>query len=138
MREDLGFDGIIRSTDYICSTCYKVHLAIIRSMESQSNTPDNIELISIWECKISNENTDQLTTLILVLLFVVTELLHNRVDLLPHVSLMFIEAYKLCSTVASQGLVRLEVGEGTIEFSSRWLLNQLIMYLQKIKSVLYS
>ena len=85
-------------------------------MESQSNTPDNIELISIWECKISNENTDQLTTLILVLLFVVTELLHNRVDLLPHVSLMFIEAYESCSTVASQGPVHLEVGEGTIEF----------------------
>ena len=110
-------------------------------MEGQSNTPDNMlkELISIWEGKISDENTDQLTTLILqVVLFVVTELLHNRGVLLPHVSLMFIEAYKLCSTVASQGLVRLEVGEGTIEFSSRWLLNQLIMYLQKNKSVLYS
>ena len=98
------------------------------------NTPDNMlkELISIWEDKISDENTDQLTTLILqVVLFVVTELLHNQAVLLPHVSLMFIEAYKLCSTVASQGLV-------TIEFSSRWLLNQLIMYLQKNKSVLYS
>ena len=78
-------------------------------MEGQSNTPDNMlkELISIWEDKISDENTDQLTTLILqVVLFVVTELLHNRGVLRPHVSLMFIEAYKSYSTVASQGLVR--------------------------------
>ena len=78
-------------------------------MEGQSNTPDNMlkELISIWEGKISDENTDQLTTLILqVVLFVVTELLHNRGVLRPHVSLMFIEAYKSYSTVASQGLVR--------------------------------
>jgi len=74
----------------------KLIFAIIQSMESQSNTPDNMlkELISIWEYKISDENTDQLTTLILqVVLFVVTELLHNQVVLLPHVSLMFIEAY---------------------------------------------
>ena len=129
-----GFDGIIRSTDYICSTCYKVHLAIIQSMESQSSTPDNMlkDLICIWEHKISNENTDKLTKVILqVVLFVATELLHNRAVLLPHVSSMFVEAYKSSSTVASQGPLCLEVGEGTIEFSSRWLLNQLIVYLHE-------
>jgi len=109
-------------------------------MESQSNTPDNMlkELISIWEDKISDENTYQLTTLILqVVLFVVTELLHTRGVLLPHVSLMFIAAYKSCSTVASQGPVRLEVGEGTIEFPHVGYRTNLLLP-SKNKSVLYS
>jgi len=56
------------------------------------------------------------TNLQQVVLFVATEFLHNRTVLLPHVSLIFIEAYKSHSTVASQGPVCLEVGEGTIEF----------------------
>ena len=130
LHENMGFDGIVLSTDYICSTCYKVHIAIIQSIESETSSPDEMlkDHIAIWEYKFSTKDTDKLTMAILQsVLFVASEILHNRAVLLPHVASVFLEAYGCTSAIISQQPVRLEVGKGSIDFSTRWLLNQLIV-----------
>ena len=84
--------------------------------------------IAIWEYKFSTKDTDKLTMAILQsVLFVASEILHNRAVLLPHVASVFLEAYGCTSAIISQQPVRLEVGKGSIDFSTRWLLNQLIV-----------
>ena len=103
-------------------------------MESETSTPDETlkDHIAIWEYKLSDISTDKLTMAILLsVLFVASEILHNRAVLLLHVASVFIVANGSTSAVISQQPVCLEVGEGIIDFSTRWLLNQLIVYLQQ-------
>ena len=102
--------------------------------ESETSTPDETlkDHIAIWEYKLSDKNTDKLTMAILQsVLFVASEILHSRAVLFPHVASVFVEAYGSTSAVISQQPVHLEVGEGINDFSMRWLLNQLIVYLQQ-------
>ncbi len=137
LSQNCGFEGTILPTDYLCSTCYKVHLAVLHSIESESQTPDNVlqNRIDIWEYKLSQDNTDELTQAVLqAVLFVAKELASQRAVLLPVVSQVFLNAYKPSDTDQTADEVYLDVGEGTIKYSSRWLLNQLIVYLQDLMS----
>ena len=86
------------------------------------------DLMAIWECKLSESNTDKLTRTVLdTAIFVARELLNQRAVLLPHVSRVFLHTYGQ-STIDNDEQI-LEGREGTIKFSSRWLLKQLIMHL---------
>ncbi len=134
LSKNSGFDRVILPTDYLCSTCYKVHLAVLNSLESESNTPDNVlrDSIEIWEYKLSQGDTDRLTKAVLqAVLFVAKELACQRAVLLPVISQVFLDAYEPTQPDESSDQVYLDVGEGTIKYSSQWLLNQLIVYLQQ-------
>ena len=82
--------------------------------------------------QLSDKYIDKLIIGILQsVLFVASEILQNWAVLLPHVASVLIEAYGTTLAVISQQPVRLEVGEGIIDFSTWWLLNQLTVYLQQ-------
>ena len=55
--------------------------------------------------------------------------MHQRAVLLPSVSKVFLAAYTTDSETDSNVHV-LEVGEGTVKYTTRWLLNQIILHLQ--------
>ena len=71
---------IILLTDYLCSTCYKVYLAVLYSLESEYMTPDNVlhENIKIWVYKLSHEDTDKLTKAVLQAVLYVAKELANQ------------------------------------------------------------
>ena len=124
--------------DYLCSNCYKVHLSILKSLESKQQEPDCMlqSLTEIWIAKVSDEDTDALTRAVLkAALFVANQFLQQKAVLLPWVSHIFLQAYGVDHTgsIMSPEL-NLEVGESTVKFSSRWLLNQLIIYLNPYMS----
>ena len=101
------------------------------SLEIEYMTPDNVlrDNIKIWEYKLSQEDTDKLTKAVLqAVLYVAKELANQRAVLLPVVLQVFLDTYQP-DELSSQ--VHLDVGEGTIKYSTQWLLNQLIAHLQQ-------
>ena len=129
LQNTVGMDIVLQPSDKICAMCYKAHIAILKSLEEQLNTPDNIlkESMDIWEMVKRDDNTNHLTkTVLTIVLFVAKELLLQRALLLPAVCRMFLAEYGGCD---SQSELHLESREGMVSFSSRWLLQQIIMYL---------
>ena len=93
-------------------------------------------LTEIWRAKASDKDTDRLTVAVLkAALFVAEQLLQQKAVLLPQASQVFLQAYGVNHTGSIKSVeLNLEVGEGTVQFSSRWLLNQLIVYLSPYMS----
>lgn len=59
------------------------------------------------------------------------QLMENKALPLPEVSRVFLEAYGITHFDSIQSLdLTLEVGNSTVQFSSRWVLSQLIIYLK--------
>ena len=129
-----GFNINIKPEDYICSTCYKLHLSILKGIEENTNSPDSVlrDSIEIWRVKLVDTDTDELTRAVLItVIFVAEHILHQKAVLLPLASKYFREEYT-ASAGDSSSLeeINLEVGDSSIQFSSRWLLHQLIIYLE--------
>ena len=83
--------------------------------------------IEEWEATHQAHNTDHLTKAILSsVIFVAKHLLAKKALLLPWVCQIFLNAYTGDMNLVQ---VSLEVGDSTVQFSSRWLLHQLITFL---------
>ena len=133
LREQLGSNYTVQSTDHLCSSCYKLHLSVMKAVEMQEQSPDSTlqNSIDIWEMKCSDGSCTALTKAVLKAVLHVSEhLLHQKAMLLPDVCHIFLEAFGIShyGSIASVDL-HLEVGNSTVRFSSRWLLHQLIIYL---------
>ena len=130
MSENAGFEVNLNQNYYICLNCYKSHIAMIKSIENKGSNPENVleDLIPIWEYKYADEETDKVThTLLHVVLYITREFLSQRAVLLPSVSKLFRQEYDQENTASN---LYLEVNEGTITFTSKWLLGQFILYFQ--------
>ena len=130
MSENVGFDVNLCEKYNICLNCYKSHLIIIKAAENERSNPENFleELIPIWEFKYADAETDKVTrTLLHVVLYIAREFVSQRAVLLPNISKMFCQEYDQ-ENIASD--LHLEVSEGTITFTSKWLLSQLILHFQ--------
>ena len=131
LSENAGFDDVnIGESDNIFFSCYKSHLAIIKSIENEDSCTDYLleDLITIWQYKYTDKETDKVTSSLLhVVLFVVQEFINQRAVLLPNVSKMFCQVYDPEHIDTN---LQLEVSEGTFTFTSKWLLNQLIVHFQ--------
>lgn len=126
----------IQPNDNLCMTCYKVHLSVVSVIEASDATSFVTSLISdisLW-LLAKESNTNTLTKSILeIVIFVSKHLLDDKALLLTTASMIFLEAYtgqRDIDSVSSVAL-ELEIGNSTIKFSSRWLLNQLIFHLHK-------
>ncbi len=119
----------ISSSHHICLSCYKAHLAIIK-MHEQNNTL--ADLIDIWKHTLSNENNDELTRATLhSALYVADEFINQHAVLLPHVSRVFLCKYEANAQSNFREHLILEGKEGTVKFTTSWLLKKLKMYLGK-------
>ena len=128
LQETTDFEGHINPDDVLCYSCYKLHLYSLQKIESERKSSDDAlqTCLEIWQVKLSERNTDHLTRALLKTAFTVGDaILHQRAMLLPEACEVFLQAH----TCDDQGL-DLEVEEGSVKFSSRWLLNELILYLK--------
>ena len=84
-----------------------------------------------WLAKVDNNSPDKLTKSVLkTVLHVAEHLLLDKALLLPQVCHVFLHEHGFdhSGSIKSLGLP-LEVGEEIVRFSSRWLLNNLIIHL---------
>ena len=105
LQETIDFEGCITPDDPICYSCYKLHLYTLQRLESKMDSlVDALHTcINNLHAKLDDSNTDILTRALLKTALVVAEaIFHQRAMLLPDA----------CE----------------VKFSSRWLLNQLILY----------
>ena len=124
------FPMSLQPTDIICRSCYDLHMIILRSLENQVGTPmANLQSdIELWKTTLAGGNIDEVTRALLKTVLVVAKLLqHEKALLLPQAAAVFREHY---SPDNDDDDVYLEVRDGTVKFSARWLMNQLITHLQ--------
>ena len=134
--ENTGCDQRLTETDQICLTCYKSHLAVLKSRSEVITSNELLETqISTWEHELWDDtNMTQLTKAILTtVVYVAKQLLPQHALLLPQASMVFLQEYQS----ATSDDVHLEVGEGMIKFTSHWLLNQLLIHLHQHMSCVY-
>ena len=82
-----------------------------------------------WMAIVSDKETNILTKSIMKsIIFVADNLIHQKAVLLLWVCQVFLDVSKGSKSTPSPTL---EVGESTVKFSSRWLLNQLISHLNQ-------
>ena len=92
-----GFDIQMKPKDCICSTCYKLHLSILKGVEDKTNSPDNElrDSIEFWRFKVMDGTTDELTRAVLkTVIFKAEHLLQQKAVLLPR---LFISHYTSAS-----------------------------------------
>ena len=127
-----GIDIQIGNDDYICTSCYKMHCSIIKSLESKQNGSDDTlhDSVEIWK-HTAEKTTDLVTKATLAaVMYVAKHLLQKKAILLPWVCQVFLRAYGMNYTGSVNSVeLSLELGESNVQFSSRWLLHQLIVYL---------
>ena len=79
---------------------------------------------------ISDSSTDTLTKAILhSVLYVAHELENERAVILPNVSKIFLTQYLAADSNPVNEHTTLESSEGTVNFSSKWLIRQLTVHL---------
>ena len=120
-------------TDYICSTCYKLHVTIL---ESKAGLPINqslSEITAFLKSKLSNTEDRLASCIRQIVLYVAQFLLSDSALLLPDVSRMFFISYgfELDGDTITNASYELEGLEGIVKFSSKWLLQQLILQLHE-------
>ena len=119
--QDAGFDITLAPNDTICKSCYDSHRVIL---EAKHTTPTLQAQIRIWREELRVEEQKSLTAAILdTVIFVGRKLQEDRALLLPRIATFFLNR---CPAQSEN----LEVEDGTINFSSRWLMHQLIKYLE--------
>ena len=123
----------ITPSDNICFNCYKTHCSIIESFKSQHGSDTMLQhSIHEWVSKKTDDNTDRLTKAILdTVIYVANNLLLGKSVLLPWASKVFLHAYdaEYTSCITSTPRVSIVTGESCLSFSGKWLLHQLILYL---------
>ena len=97
LEETTGIKTNVNPGDLLCTTCYKLHLSILKALETQQSRPSDNALknaMSIWDLKLQDPTTDTLTKATLkVVLYLSESLLQQRAVLLPTVCQVFLETY---------------------------------------------
>ena len=126
---DNNFNVNLSPTDYLCLNCYKLHLSIVTAEAQSSSLADDID---IWTLAQAEHSDDKLTNSVLdAVLFVGKNLLEDKALLLSTVSSVFIESYTGEKIMNKHESIVIEMKNSVIKFSNRWLLNELICYLNR-------
>ena len=132
IKDTTGTDVAISPDDWICTNCYNTHCSIIKSIECNQTGSNEMltKAIEIWEATTNAHNTDKLTKAVLSsVIFVAKYLLVQKAVLLPWACHVFLQAYGVQYIDDIKSVqVNLEMAECNVQFSSRWLLHQLISF----------
>ena len=139
LKKTTNCDITISPQDILCYNCYKLHCSVLSTLnESQEGSDDALQAdIKKWNTITHSEETNSLNKAILsAVIFVAENLVSQKATLLPVVCHVFLSSY--CDTQPAGSIksieLILEVGEGSVKFTSSWLLNQLILYLNPYMS----
>lgn len=128
LMETTEFQFNFNQEDSICKSCYDMHIVLLKDIKKKElDALDQLPAkIDSWTKLQADKSTTELHKAILqTVVFVARHLQHKNALLLPRVSSFFLSLYE-----CRKEDLQLELTDGTINFSSRWLMNQLILYLQ--------
>lgn len=93
-----------------------------------------MQLIETLKTKVSDKGTAKvLKGILCTVIYVGKEIMHERAVLLPHASQVFLTAYADNSDIL-QTVHQLELGEGAVKYTRKWLFHQIILHLDKFVS----
>ena len=127
----MGTDVTISASEVICSACYKKHLQIINKLENESHDCDCElkALIEQLQSQIDVTTKKAMKAILNVAIYVAGELLLQRALFLPKVSKAFLNEYGHNNIESDLQTLKIETDGAIIRYTSRWLLNQLIVLL---------
>ena len=89
-------------------------------------------ILKVWKTIIDSTDTGLLTNAILsAVLFVAENLIQQKAVIFPWACQVFLHIYCNDQPCSMPIQLTLEVGENNVRFTSQWLLNQLILYLNQ-------
>lgn len=90
-------------------------------------------ILKVWKTTIDSTDTGLLTNAILsAVLFVAENLIQQKAVIFPWACQVFLHIYCNDQPCSMPIQLTLEVGENNVRFTSQWLLNQLILYLNQL------
>ena len=109
------------------------NFSVIKSLEREQNGLDDTlaDSTAIWKHTCDNTADPATKATVAAVLYVAKHLLVRKAVLLPWACRTFLKVYGL-TNIGNVNLVELtlELGETLVQFLSRWLLHQLIVYLE--------
>jgi len=120
---------VIDPSDYLCYICYKSHCSIIESLKATEGSDEALQQsITDWVDIYNNKSTDKLTKATLkAVLYVANHVVLGKAVLLPLVCKVFLTSDSPDYTDSANTTI--ETTEICATFTGRWLLHQLITYL---------
>lgn len=124
--------------DILCLLCYKAQLKLLSNLQQEPLSDISLmNDIEMW-LYTQRHSTSKLTRSILeAIIFVANQLQQEKALLLSSAVTIFIEHYtekKLTCSISSLNL-KIDTEDSTVHFSNRWLLNNLLIYLNKYMSI---
>ena len=128
LNEHTEFNLSLKQEDSICKSCYDMHMVILQNMENEMTPPQSLQSdVMLWSMTIRDDSITEVTRAVLAtVLYIAKLLLDNKALLLPHAAEVFRQNYSFANEDSN---LYLEVRDGTIMFTNKWLMNQLIIYL---------
>ena len=107
-------------------------------LDSKQEGTDSMlrSMVVTWKAEANGNDTGLLTVALLrSVLFVAEHMLQDKALLLPQACNIFLQAYRVNYTGSIRAVqLDLDIGDSSVKFSARWLLNQLIIYLSNYMS----
>ena len=129
LNANTEFSVCITQDNTVCRSCYDLHLAILQNVEREQTPQQNLQSdIMLWSMTLENDSISEVTQAVLATVIYIAKLLQqDRAILLPQAATVFHMNYP---GGEENGCLHLDVSDGTIMFTGKWLLNQLIIHLQ--------
>ena len=138
IRDTTGDEITLHSDSVICLSCYKLHSYILKMLDSKQEGTDSMlrSMVVTWKAEANGNDAGLLTVALLrTVLFVAEHMLQDKALLLPQTCNIFLQAYGVNYTGSIRAVqLDLDIGDSSVKFSARWLLNQLIIYLSNYMS----
>ena len=132
--EQTGFSLNISASDLICKSCYDMHTIVMKHINKQLDTHESKfeSDIELWKFIAQETDTDNVTRAAIRTVLLVASKFRQNKAILPQAVSVFIKYFDPC--VTQEDKINLEMKHGIIKFSSKWLMQQLIIYLQPYMS----
>ena len=108
-------------------------------LDSEQEGTDSMlrSMVDTWKVEANGNDTDLLTVALLrTVLFVAEHMLQDKALLLPQACNIFLQAYGINHTGSIRAVqLDLDIGDSSVKFSARWLLNQYISHYMSYQCV---
>ena len=138
IKDTTGDEITLHPESVICLSCYKLHSYILKMLDSEQEGTDSMlrSMVDTWKVEANGNDTDLLTVALLrTVLFVAEHMLQDKALLLPQACNIFLQSYGINHTGSIRAVqLDLDIGDSSVKFSARWLLNHQSIYLSHYMS----
>lgn len=130
LNTNTEFNVCLTEEDTLCKSCYDLHLVILKNLKKEQQTSQQSlhSCLIQWSMTLSDDSNSLVYQAVLATVIHIAKLLlQDKAILLPQAATFFHMNYPV---EEENSCLCLDVGDGTITFTNKWLLNQLILHLE--------